>query len=145
MNTSNEFTKAFGIFVGLFNKCNGTQYSVKAALQQIQLVELFNSVRCQSQYVNAVITPFNPGSTRHKSHNKLDHGRLATTIYEFIKDNPGHSRREIAENLNMRLQTVCGQVNVLVREGFIHVAGTKKDIETKREVETLAVGCYGPR
>lgn len=47
------------------------------------------------------------------------------------------SRTEIAELTNLRVATVCARVAELLADGYIKVGGTKKALDTGRQVETL--------
>ena len=49
------------------------------------------------------------------------------------------TRAELADLLGLRLSSVCGRVNELLKAGRVVVAGTKFDEETKRNVELIAL------
>lgn len=132
-----EWHKAFGVYVGLFNKSQGTKLSVKAALKVPELVNLFELV-CRAQgVINEKIKPQNTQSTRSKSYSLLDIPKIDNEIYQFIQKNPGWSRSEISNKTGIRLQTVCGAAKRLLDNSLIFVSGTQKDLETGREVELL--------
>jgi len=64
-------------------------------------------------------------------------GTTAVAILGFVKKNPDATRRQVAEQLQMRLSTVCGAVHPLVRDGYVNVTGKVLDTDSNRYVETL--------
>lgn len=133
------FTKQFGIFVGLFNKLNGTQYSVKQALQVQPLLALFNTISQSAAVVNSQITPIAGISTKSKSYSLVNIPAVDSEVYYFLQKNPNTTRSEIALGTGLRLQTVCGAARRLLDNKFIFVTGTTEDTDSNREVETLGV------
>lgn len=133
-----QFRKAFGIFVGVFNEVNGTSHSVEYALKQIHMLNLFKNLKEAAQEVNKYVKPNTKASTKRKSYDALNIPNLDNKVFEFIKENPRKSRAAISEDLEMRLQTVCGCVNRLIKAKLIYASGTTRDRETGKEVEVLS-------
>lgn len=137
--------KAFGVFVGLYNKLNDTNLSVKQAATIDSLVKTFNASQqfLKEAHTNVVSKQFDcgvpdSGSTKFKSYSLLDMPNVDKKVYDIIVKNPGLSRYEITGRLSNRLSTICGAVNRLTNNGFVRATGTKIDEETQRQVETLA-------
>lgn len=60
-------------------------------------------------------------------------------VEQFIRSNPNTSRNEIQMALNLTArQTTCSTWHLL-KKGIIKVCGTKEDLVTNREVETLEI------
>lgn len=144
ITVSRETTPAFGVFVGLYNKINNTSFSVKSALADSELVELFKATT-QSLKTNTT-TDSSKSQAKSSSTKKLSydafqnsHGTtVAHLIYKLLKTSKKPmSRTEIAQELNIRISTVCGQVYKLMEAGLCKVAGTKIDSESEMKVETL--------
>ena len=136
---------SFGVFVGLYNKLNNTSFSVKQALSNPELTTLF-AATAQTLQSNTITTSVknqvkSSKSTKRFSYEafQTEHGTTAAhAIYSYCKtQNKSLSRAEIADGLNMRLSTVCGQVFNLIEAGLLVVDGTKVDEKTGREVETV--------
>lgn len=141
--TQNKPSKAFGVFVGLYNKLNETEISVKKAwkdplfqtlFMNAELTLLQHSVKNNPRYQHL-------SSTKFKSYSLLDIPKVDNQVYQFLLKNPDLSRAEISDFTGIRLQTVCGAINRLMHNQLVIVIGEKRDIETEREVQTLrAVG-----
>ena len=136
---------SFGVFVGLFNKLNNTSFSVKEALSNPELTQLF-AATAQTLQSNTTTASVKSQAKSSKNTKKLsyeqfqtEHGTtVAHAIYSYCKaQGVALSRAEIAEGLNVRLSTVCGQVFNLIEAGLLAVNGTKVDENSGREVETL--------
>jgi len=135
--------KQFGVFVGLYNRTNGTRLTVKAALRQIAIVTLFeSSLRClhaaHDESVQRGTFSGDTSSTRRRSLDKINTRRVDSSILNLVTSTPGLSRKQLSEKLKMRLQTVCGGVSRLLEDDLIYVCGESLDHETNRRVETLA-------
>lgn len=59
-------------------------------------------------------------------------------VLEAIREHPGVSRSEIAKITGLRVSSVCGRVNELIKMNLVVVSGTAWDEETKRNVEAVA-------
>lgn len=55
------------------------------------------------------------------------------------------SRSEIAEVTGLRVSSVCGRVNELLKSGEVAVYGLKWDEATQRSVETVGLASLTPR
>jgi hypothetical protein len=150
-----DFLTKFGVFVGLYNKTNGTVLSVEDALFTESILDLY------VQATNLIKNTSNPSSTtvaaasqvksnvskKPKSTKKLSYEQfqvengtsVAHAIYTFLKkqDVP-MSRLEIATAMKIRLSTVCGQIHAMAEAGLVHVVGEKIDENSNRTVELLA-------
>lgn len=62
---------------------------------------------------------------------------IAAHILNTIAAYPGLSRGDIAEMEEIRIQTVCGAVNKLIKDRKVRVNGSYVDPQTKRRVEKL--------
>lgn len=60
-------------------------------------------------------------------------------VYQYIKNNPGCSLKDIHKGTGLLQETVCGNKKHLEAEGRIVKAGEKFNEETKRRVETWKV------
>lgn len=63
------------------------------------------------------------------------HRMIMKTIEESVV--VSLSRYEIHRLTGLRLSSVCGRVNELLASGQVRVNGTKRDLLTNRNVETL--------
>lgn len=133
-----EFRKQFGIFVGFFNRANNTDMSVKDALQQPIMLELYNAIGQACNNVKTSIPPSALTSTKRKSLNKLNVCEIDTQVLNYIKANPNVSRAHIAAQLDRRISTICGAATRLLKQGLIYVSGETFDAETSRQVEALS-------
>lgn len=144
-NTNANFNAKFGIFVGLYNKLNGTTISVADALQCQAMLDAFaiTSASLQSNSTTQLVQSQakSAGSTKKLSYEAFqkDYGSsVAYKIYTHMKKtNTKMSRAEIADSMGIRLSTVCGQINAMVKAGLVQVTGKKIDKASKREVEVL--------
>lgn len=142
-STKSVYSPEFGIFVGLYNKLNGTTYTVNEALQSQTILDTFSittaSLKSTTQTVQSQLK--NVTSTKKLSYEAFqkEHGSsVAYKIYTFMKQtNTSMSRAEIAEAMGIRLSTVCGQINQMAKAGLVQIVGNKIDKSSKREVETL--------
>lgn len=145
---NSELTKEFGVFVGLYNKSNNTNYSVKYALANQYMVKTFFACRealtqCHTKAVTTHKISTNL-STKRESLYKLNIPEVDWTIYQYIKDNPGLSREDIAQHTEYKVSTVCGAINRLMIEDMVFVCGYKKDPHTGRRVQVLSLtGRFG--
>lgn len=64
---------------------------------------------------------------------------LSAKILGHIRANPDVSRMQIAQNLGIRLSSVCGIVNGLYKKNLIRVSGVTVDPDSEQKVETLEV------
>lgn len=62
---------------------------------------------------------------------------VAERILGTIAVYPGLSRSDIAELDDIRIQTVCGAVNKLIKDRKVRVSGSYTDPNTNRRVEKL--------
>ena len=59
-------------------------------------------------------------------------------IYQALRSSPDPiSRADIAEHSGLRMSTICGRIAELLEAGVVSIAGTKKDSDTNKEVETI--------
>lgn len=64
-------------------------------------------------------------------------------VLEAIREHRGVSRSEIAKITGLRVSSVCGRVNELIKMNLVVVSGTAWDAETQRNVEAVAaVGAH---
>jgi uncharacterized membrane protein len=147
MNTSttsqsNIDPKAYGIFVGLFNKENNTEISVKAALQMPEMIELFKAIGQACQGVKSQLTSsiekVQSKTTRRRSLNETDLSKVDLQVLQLIRQNSGKSRAEIAGSLKRRISTICASASRLNKAGLIYASGEILDLETNRTVEVLS-------
>lgn len=138
------YSPEFGIFVGLYNKLNNTDYSVAEALQSQTILDTFKitaaSLQSTTQTVQNQLKNVTSSTKRlsYESFQKSHGSSVAYKIYTFLKqENSPLSRAEIASKMGIRLCTVCGQVNAMAKAGLVEVVGTKVDETSEREVETL--------
>lgn len=142
-----ELSKAFGIFVGLYNKINNTNFSVKAASTEPSLILAFDYSQKMLTKTHNYLSDNNPNysnvrSTKIKSYTLLDIPKNDRKIYNYIKENSNQSRVDIAYGLGIRVSTVCGAVNRLLHNALVHVTGIKIDPETNKKAETISsIGC----
>jgi|JI10StandDraft_1071094.scaffolds.fasta_scaffold912158_1 predicted transcriptional regulator len=66
-------------------------------------------------------------------------GTTRATIYLFIKENDGVSRRQIAEDTGMLINSVCARVKELLSNGSVYESGTSICPYTKKQVSVLKV------
>lgn len=133
-------TKAFGIYVGLMNKLTNSNIAVKDALKNPAMVGLFTKL-------NSISTKFvgniESTSTRRRSLNKLREdnklGEYQLLVYKAIRDTKKITRQELAEHLNMPINTVCARVRELIDMNKVYVSGETFNEQTKRYVECLSV------
>jgi hypothetical protein len=132
--------KEFGIFVGFFNKVNGTKFSVESAAKNSNLVNLYLSFATLAAQTGSVVEAQNPkrSSTRSMSYSLLDAPAVDRKVYDFLAKNLPKTRAEISKELGMRIQTVCGAVNRLMQNNLVQFTGELvKDPETNRLVELV--------
>lgn len=157
-----DFLAKFGIFVGLYNRLNGTNLSVEQALWTTDMVDLFSAVSQDIRdgfngnppsspkgiSVVGVSQPNSkkkingkPKSTKRLSYEQfqVENGTsVAHLIYKHLKkEDAPKSRTEIARELNLRLSTVCGAVFQMIDAGLVYVSGRIIDQDSNREVETV--------
>lgn len=142
LEQNEKMAKEFGIFVGLYNRTNETNLSVKQAAMIDAMVTLFMRTQYVLSSAHKVVAS-NPNfkdrtSTKLKSYSMLDIPKVDGEVLDYIKANPALSRYEIAEGLNIRLSTICGAVNRLAFNNFVFPSGIKVDQETKRKVEAIS-------
>jgi len=78
-------------------------------------------------------------STKIRSLERVRKVEVATIVYNAISSSEVPiSRSEIAERTGLRLSSVTGRVNELLKEGRIEVTGEKLDKNSDRRVETLS-------
>jgi len=140
LNPAHE--KQFGIFIGLYNRLNGTKLTVRSASKNSVLVSLFESTQLTLGQVHTLSlaqdeVACQANSTKSRSYSLLDMPGVDGNIYYLLKRSTSLSRADIALALNMRLQTVCGAVKRLIDNGLVVVNGEKLDTQTNRHVETL--------
>jgi predicted transcriptional regulator len=84
-----------------------------------------------------------PTETSVESHQKLqdsgDADNCNEIVYQFIKNNPGCSLKDIKEGTCLLQENVCGRKKYLEDKGLIKKAGEKINPETNRRVETWKV------
>lgn len=139
-----EFTKKFGIWLGLFNRNQNLNISVKQGLKMEELVDLFERTtramvivhNCVEEKIGKLPTK----STKARAYDALNLPKIDNQVYNFIKYHPGLSRTDIADSSGIRIQTVCGAVNRLISANMIYVDGEKVDVDSKHKVETLSIG-----
>lgn len=87
-------------------------------------------------------TTCNGKSTKLQSYHEfmaeVNHSVLMDKIYTQIDCFPNTSRAELADQLGIRISTICARVSELMKVGLIYVSGTTKDVETGRTVQTLS-------
>ena len=133
-----KFVKDFGVFVGLFNRTTQANISVKNALQNKDLIALFEMTR-NSMDLSIVTGKVQDTSTKKRSYQKTNMGRNRARVYDYVLKNPNSTRKEISNGIGMRIQSVCSAVNPLVNKGLLYVSGEVYDAETDRMVETLVL------
>jgi len=143
--TAQQNLASFGVFVGLFNKLNNTSFSVTEALSNSELTGLF-AVTAQTLQSEYITTSVKSQAKSSKSTKRLSYDEfqvkngtsIAHSIYKYCKQvNKPLSRNDIAQGLNIRLSTTCGQVHALVKAGLLTVEGSKIDQASEMKVETL--------
>jgi hypothetical protein len=136
--------KEFGIFVGFFNKINGTRFSVEAAAKNENIANLYRSLSTLVAQTGSIIEAQTPkrSTTKSLSYSLLDAPRVDREVYDFLAKNPPKTRAQISKELGMRLSTVCGAVNRLMQNDLAQFTGELvKDPETNRLVELVtAIG-----
>lgn len=141
---TDDFTKKFGIFVGLYNKLNSTKFSVEQALQEDALVDTYFTISDTLTKADATNKPTSKPtvkSTKALSYEqfKEENGdSVAHLIYNHLNTNGFLSRREIATQLKLRLSSVCGRIAELEEAGLVYVCGTKLDTDSNRMVELIS-------
>jgi hypothetical protein len=139
-NPSNK--KEFGIFVGFFNKINGTKFSVEAAAKNENITSLYSSLSTLVAQTGSIIEAQTPkrSTTKSLSYSLLDAPRVDREVYDFLAKNPPKTRAEISLGTGLRLQTVCGAVNRLMQNNLVQFTGKLvKDPETNRWVELVTI------
>jgi hypothetical protein len=131
--------KEFGIFVGFFNKVNGTKFSVESAARNLNLTNLYLSFATLAAQTASVVEAQNSKrSTKSLSYSLLDAPRVDREVYDFLAKNTPKTRAQISKELGMRLSTVCGAVNRLMQNNLVQFTGELvKDPETNRLVELV--------
>lgn len=142
--TDSIFRKQFGVFVGMYNKVNGTKLSVKQALKLPVLISLFETTAKAITVTHDVFTGQQaasmPGeSTRLRSYKKTDIGHLQQVVLDHVQANPDCTRREISNATGVYLNSTTARVRELIDDGLVYVSGEKHDHETDRDVETLRI------
>lgn len=66
-------------------------------------------------------------------------GTTRATVYLFIKDNPGVSRRDIANQTGMLINSVCARVKELLTNGSVYESGTSICPSTGKKVAVLKI------
>lgn len=65
-------------------------------------------------------------------------GEKAMLVYDTIKTfKRPLTRAQIANLTGLKLSSVCGRANELIKAGLIEVCGKEWDVETQRNVEVL--------
>ena len=81
---------------------------------------------------------------QHKTSGKL--GKQSSVILQLFKDNPyrDFSRAEVSELLSIRLSSVCGRINELMDQNYLHPEPQRKCKITNKTVSPvkLAVRLY---
>jgi hypothetical protein len=131
---NNMNTKEFGIFVGLFNKVNDSKISVKNALKNKEMVELYESVQVSVKKDVKI----NTTSTKRRSLEQTDLPKTRAEVYDYIKKNPSKTRWGISVGMDRRINIICGRVNELIESGLVYVDGEAIDLNTGRKVETIS-------
>jgi hypothetical protein len=134
---ADTFLKSFGVWVGFFNKVNGTQVSVASALSDPAMRSLFKDSYNTTR--TAVVRPQRMRSTKSVAYDPIHVGLSADFIFAELTKRPNSSRNDLFETTHLRLSTVCSAVNKLMRDGRVVVSGTKIDPITNKTVETLKV------
>lgn len=65
-----------------------------------------------------------------------DKGRLYRDLHHVLKETP-QSRSDLADTLGIRVSTVCGRINELIKAKVVGVEGKKQDPITGKQVEVL--------
>jgi predicted transcriptional regulator len=76
-------------------------------------------------------------STKQRSLAKVNASVNHIRIVNLLRTQPNLTRSEIAEQLSLRLSSVCGRVRELILDGTVCTSGEKYDLDTKRYVQTL--------
>lgn len=148
-----DFLAKFGIFVGLYNRLNNTSLSVEQALWKTEVLEKYTAISFFLQGNSSVFSTSAPKKVKKVKMNgkprttkaisyqdfQTEHGTsVAYSIYTFLKkQNTPLSRAEIAQQMGIRLSTVCGQIFPMEEAGLVTVVGTKIDENSQRTVEVL--------
>ncbi len=144
-NTQNYYS-SFGIFVGLYNKLNGTFWSVKDAFANTEIKNDFMNVsmflKSDPEFKETIPTEFREykqTSTKSKSFFNLNKRGAAWKIYTtLVASDNALSRQDIADASGMALCTVTGQIPRLIRGNYIRVSG-KRDGPHNQIVEIIEV------
>ncbi len=146
---TDAFLASFGIYVGFYNKINGTALSVEQALWEDSILTAYQvsamTVRNTNKANGIPKAPAKAASKAPKSTKRLSYEAFKTEngtsvahlIYKALKQDPAMSRTEIATSLQLRLSTVCGQIVPLMEAGLVQVSGTAIDENSNRTVELL--------
>jgi len=145
--SSNNINATFGIFVGFYNRANGTNWSVNEAAKDNGMVELFTSTMSAVSRTGLqleVRTSTSRPSTKRVSLDEFraaNGNRVGIRVLNYIESSGGDYRASIAKALGLRISTVCARVNELKAMGLIESTGTTVDPVTNKSVEvvTLAV------
>jgi predicted transcriptional regulator len=80
-------------------------------------------------------------STKRLSYEQFqtEHGStVAHKIYRFLREqNTALSRQQIANEMGIRLSTVCGQIHPMLDAGLVVTQGTTTDPDSGRKVELI--------
>jgi hypothetical protein len=129
--------KSFGVYVGLINSLRGYDISVKQALQDPNMVAMFNVFHDISLLPDFQITAASSVSTKRASLNKVNVNKVDRMVLEAIQAHPDSTRAELVEYVGRSLQTITGAVNRLINKKLVYVSGKKFDSITSRDVGSL--------
>lgn len=137
MELTQDFLKQFGVFVGFYNKVNNTSFTVKQALQNETLMGFYGKVAQATQLVNGRIGGPTKKSTKREAYDRLNVPELDSHVLEYINNNQDRSRQEIAKDMSLPINTVCGAVKRLIDAKMIFVSKVGTNPDSNRSVELL--------
>lgn len=81
-----------------------------------------------------------PSETKAKSFDQLANiSDKHKQIIKALEDQPDLTRAELASVCDLRLSSVCGRVNELIKKKMVKISGTKEDKSSGRMVECLSL------
>lgn len=66
-------------------------------------------------------------------------GTTRATVYLFIKENPGVSRRDVSNHTGLLINSVCARVKELLSNGSVYESGTTICSSTGKKVAVLSI------
>lgn len=144
-----------GRYLKFYNEVNDTSLTVKQACNSPEVMLAFTkTLQYTAHYHDEIAVKALPedallpttSSTKLKSYSLVNIPRTDSGVRALLIRKPDISRYDISVMMGIRLSTICGAVNRLIHNNLVAVSGTKLDLHSNRQVETLvAINQRGDR